>query len=110
VLVVGAPTRLFSSFLSGVERAPLRPAVNRVGLDDEPAVGADALAVFLVVDDVAVALRTAQRLVSLFRFLLVCLCSGATPRVCSRSLMAKPLSVTEHGPRAILSNRGRNQT
>jgi len=77
-------------FLSGVERAPLRPAVNRVGLDDEPAVGADALAVFLVVDDVAVALRTAQRLVSLFRFLLVCLCSGATPRVCSRSLMAKP--------------------
>jgi len=53
--------------LFGVERAPLRPAVDLVLLDDEPAVDTDGLAVFRVGRELAAALWTSQLFLLAFR-------------------------------------------
>ena len=45
--------------LFGVERAPLRPAVDLVFFDDEPAVDTHGLAVFRVGRELAATLRAA---------------------------------------------------
>jgi hypothetical protein len=53
--------------LVGVERAPLRPAVDAVLLNDEAAVAADDFAVFGVGLQAAIALGTGRLFVGLLR-------------------------------------------